>query len=307
MSNVASEDGGSGLNVYTSVLELIEKFKPTPLVRLRSLGDVWAKLEFFNPLSRSIKDRVAYTIVKKLLERGEKRVLDASSGNYGIALALLSKLFNIDLTVVLPSRTDRTILTLLKVIGVDVVVSPIEVNNVEMIKYCQELSKKLGKLFINQFENDANPEAHYAGTGNEIIKQLKALNKVPNVFVAAMGTSGHIYGIGRALREAFPDIKIVGVCPREGSHIPGIKPRSVYMKWASEIVDEVYEVSLEEAVKGVLHIARNEGLLIGLSSGAVVYALLKYVIPKYGHDKTYVTVFPDDLFKYIHIIERYLS
>ncbi len=305
MSSTSVEDGGSGLNVFFDTLQLLERFKPTPLVRLRTLGEVWAKLEFFNPLSRSIKDRVAYGIIRRVVSRGIDHVLDASSGNYGIAIALLSRLLGIKATIVLPLRAEKSIRTILRVIGVDVVESDIEINNEDMIKLCRELAQKLGAVFLDQFENDVNPEIHYETTGKELVRQLRSINRKPQVFVAAMGTSGHIAGIGRALREEFPDVKIIGVCPRAGEHIPGMKPRNAYMKWASEIVDEVVEVTLEYAIRGVVYAARREGLLIGLSSGAVVYALAKYIIPKYGPDKTYVTVFPDDIFKYVHLLERF--
>ncbi len=305
MSNTSLEDGGSGLNVFLDTLQLLEKFKPTPLVRLRSLGDVWAKLEFFNPLSRSIKDRVAYGMVRRAISQGVKHVLDASSGNYGIAVALLSRLLGIEATIVLPRRAEKSVRTILKVIGVNVIESSIEINNEEMINLCRELAEKLNALFLDQFENDANPEIHYETTGKEIVRQLKSINRKPQVFVAAMGTSGHITGIGRALREEFQNVKVIGVCPRIGEHIPGIKPRNTYMKWASEIVDDVVEVSLEDAVRGVVYMARHEGLLVGLSSGAVVYALIKHIMPRYGRDKTYVTVFPDDIFKYVHLLEKF--
>ncbi len=299
------DSDGSGLRVYKNVKELIRGLWPTPLVRLESFGDVWAKLEFFNPLSRSIKDRVAYYIVERYKVKCRK-ILDATSGNYGIALALLSKIYGLDLTLLLPKRVEKYVKTILRVIDVNYIETNIELNNEDMIRKCEEVSQMLEACFINQFENPSNPEAHYLYTGREIVNQFKSISKKPDILIAAVGTSGHICGISRALKENFEDVKVVGVVCRADSHIPGMKPINAGIRWLDS-VDYIVEVSLEDAVRGVIEVARREGLLIGLSSGAVVTVLERFAMEKFGRDKTYLLIFPDDIFKYIDTLDRVLS
>ncbi|NPB00739.1 MAG: cysteine synthase family protein [Crenarchaeota archaeon] len=290
--------------VYYSVHDLLRKRRPTPLVRLETFGDVWAKLEFFNPLSRSIKDRVAGYIIENLKTRCS-RILDASSGNYGIALSILGRLYGIDIIVLLPRRVEKYVKTILKIVGARYVETDIEINNEDMIKLCRELADKYEACFADQFENDLNPEAHYISTGKELVRQLKTISKVPDVFIAAIGTSGHICGIGRALKEEFPNIKIIGVTCREDEHVPGMKPVKARPRWI-DVVDQIIEVGLKDAVRGVVKLARREGLLVGLSSGAVISAL-ETVMNMLGRDLTYVLVFPDDVFKYVDSIERLIE
>ncbi|NPA23986.1 MAG: cysteine synthase family protein [Crenarchaeota archaeon] len=297
------QDNGN-LEIYESVLELAKRHRPTPLVRLRTFGDVWAKLEFYNPLSRSIKDRVALYMIEHVRGRC-RRVIDASSGNYGIALAVLGKLYGINVTVLLPRKVERYVKTILKILGAECIETDIEMNNDDMIRLCREVADRYEACFIDQFENTLNPEAHYLSTGRELVKQLKALSKAPDVLIAAVGTSGHICGIGRALREEFPNVKIVGVACRESDHIPGMKPLSARPRWI-DAVDEIVELGIRDAVRGVVKLARSEGLLVGLSSGAVISALEK-IIDRVGRDATYVVVFPDDVFKYVDTIDRLLS
>ncbi len=302
------QDGEStslSLRVFKSVREFARNAWPTPLVRLESYGDVWAKLEFFNPLSRSIKDRVAIHVVDRL-RTSCKKLLDATSGNYGIALALLSKIYNLELKLLLPKRVEKYVKTILKILNIDYVDTELEINNEDMIRKCREIAEIYEACFIDQFENPINPEAHYVYTGREIVKQFKSISKKPDVMIAAVGTSGHVSGIARALREEFPDIKVVGVVCRTDSHIPGMKPLNAGIRWI-DAVDMIVEMRLEDAVRGVVSVARREGLLIGLSSGAVIRALEDVVMRKFGEDKTYLVIFPDDLFKYVDTVEKILE
>ncbi|NPA70109.1 MAG: cysteine synthase family protein [Crenarchaeota archaeon] len=304
MSKEESSEKLEKIEVYYSVLDLLKRSWPTPLVRLESFGDVWAKLEFYNPLSRSIKDRVALYMIENL--KGKcRRILDATSGNYGIALSILGKLYGIDVTILLPRRVERYVKTILKILGARYIETDIEINNEDMIKLCRELADRFEACFTDQFENDLNPEAHYIYTGRELVKQLKTISKKPDIFIAAIGTSGHICGIGRALKEEFPNIKIIGVACREDDHIPGMKPIKAGPRWIN-IVDHVFEIGLKDAVKGVIELARKEGLLVGLSSGAVI-AALEHAMNTFGRDLTYVLVFPDDVFKYVDSIEKMIS
>ncbi len=304
MSEESSGKRVENLEIYESVHDLARRAWPTPLVRLRSYGDVWAKLEFYNPLSRSIKDRVALYIVEHFKNRC-KKLIDATSGNYGIALTILGKLYNLDVKILLPRKVERYVKTILRVLGAKYVETDIEINNEDMIKLCKEHADREEACFTDQFENILNPEAHYVYTGKELVKQLKSISKRPDIFIAAIGTSGHICGIGRALKEEFPDIKIIGVTCRENDHIPGMKPISAGPKWV-DIVNDVVELGLKDAVRGVVKLARREGLLVGLSSGAVISAL-EVVMNRYGRDLTYVIVFPDDVFKYVDSIDKLLD
>ncbi len=304
MSKEDSSEKLEKIEVYNNVRELLRKSWPTPLVRLESFGDVWAKLEFYNPLSRSIKDRVALYIIERLKSRC-RRVLDATSGNYGIALSILGKLYGIEVTILLPRKVERYVKTILKILGTEYVETDIEINNEDMIRLCRELADKYEACFADQFENELNPEAHYVYTGKELVKQLKTISKKPDILIAAIGTSGHICGIGRALKEEFPDIKIVGVACKDDDHIPGMKPIRARPRWIN-MVDHVVEIGLKDAVRGVIELARREGLLVGLSSGAVI-AALENIMNTFGKDLTYVLIFPDDVFKYVDSIEKVLD
>ncbi len=305
LSSVTGEEDGRKrlreLRVYESTLELLRGMWPTPLVKLRSFGEVWAKLEFFNAVSRSIKDRTAVHIIETVSKMGVKKIVDATSGNFGIALTLLANLLGLKVTVAIPRRTSREVEHLLRLLGAEVVRAPCEVNDHVMVSYCKKLAESIEAFFTNQFESELNPEAHYMYTGRELAEQLRAANVRPDVLVVALGTGGHAAGIARALRESFGDLYVVGVASSRLDYIPGIKPGDTYRKWRDS-VNEVVEVSLRDAARGVIEVARREGLLVGLSSGAVVSALEHHVKPRLGADKVYVLVFPDDAQKYLSVL-----
>lgn len=159
------------MNVFNSPIELFEKYKPTPLLRL-SLSDErgmsFAKLEFFNPFSRSIKDRAVFNLVMKALKRGDingtRRLFEATSGNVGIAMAAISNIFNVEFRAYLPKPTPDATVTLLKVLGAEVVKTDFEVIDREMIEFVRDEAEKAGAVNLNQFENDDNFEAHYRYT-----------------------------------------------------------------------------------------------------------------------------------------------
>lgn len=294
------------LRVFEDTLEMVSGLWPTPLVRLRSYGDVWAKLEFFNPLSRSIKDRTIWYMVKKAMDRGELgRVLEeASSGNVAIALASLARMLGISFRAYGPKYLPRVTEVVLKVLGAEIIKLDREAIDEGFWKWVSEHARSVGATNLNQFENPDNPEAHYELTGPELVAQLRAVGKEPGALIAGMGTGGHITGIAKRVREAFGKVTVVGVQPAKGSFIPGIKRIEYGTKWTSG-VDYVVDVYLEDAVEGVIELARREGLLVGLSSGAVIHAL-KVIREKLG-DVTYVLIFPDDIFKYIDIVEAFLQ
>ncbi len=291
--------------VFLNPLELLVKNWPTPLLLLNSLSKdgyrVWAKLEFYNPFSHSVKDRPVWNMLRRAMEKGKvsDRLYEASSGNVAIALASLAAIHGLKFRAYLPAPTPSTTKTLIRVLGAEYVSTDYPTIGPEMIEYVAKLAEKDGATNLNQFHNDANYEAHYEYTGREIVEQLEAVGEKPSVLVAGIGTSGHIAAITRRLRERFgDDVKVVGVQPAPGSSIPGIKRLETQPKWINWIrVDEVVDVPREEAIDEAINVARSEGLLVGLSSGAVVRAFKK-IREKYGPG-TYVLVFPDDGFKYV--------
>jgi cysteine synthase A len=294
--------------VFTEVSELVTGSWPTPLVRLKSLGDdVWAKLEFYNPLSRSVKDRTVWFMLRRAMERGELRdtIEEASSGNVAIALASLANMLGVKFRAYGPRYLPRVTEVILRVLGAEVVRLERDAIDEEFWSWVRKHAESTGTTNLDQFENPDNPEAHYEITGPEIVEQFRHVGRKPSVLIAGLGTGGHITGIARRLREVYGDIRVVGVEPERGSFIPGIKRVEYGTHWFSEVVDEVVDVSLEDAVDGVIRIARSEGLLVGLSSGAVVVAYER-VRNRLGN-LTYLLILPDDLFKYIDIIENFLD
>jgi len=261
----------------------------------------FAKLEFFNPFSRSIKDRAVFNMLFSALDGLESDVLfEATSGNVGIAMASLSNVLGLRFRAYLPKPTPKATRVLLGVLGAEVVVTDFETINQEMVRFVKQEAEKAGAVNLNQYENENNFLAHYLTTAREIEEQLRSIGKKPDVLMAGIGTSGHIGGIGSYLKERY-GTRIVGVVPAKGEKIPGIKRLETGPKWI-RIVDEVVEVTLEEAVKGVKEVARLNGILIGLSSGAVYWAM-KGLKP----EGTTVLVFPDDGFKYVEILGEYLE
>ncbi len=299
--------GSTRNNVFPSVQDLVTGLWPTPLVRLEHFGDVWAKLEFFNPLSRSIKDRTIFFLLRRFLNDGlyGGLVEEASSGNVAVALAALANIYGFRYRAYTTKHLPRTTEVLLRVLGAEVVKVDRDSIDEGFWRWVRDNATRDGAINLNQFENTDNPEGHYYFTGGEIVDQFMSIGKRPRVLIAGIGTGGHVTGIARRLRDAFGDVYVVGVEPAINNVIPGIKRLESGTRWAREVVDEVIDVSLEEAVDGVIRVARSEGLLIGLSSGAVFQAFLK-VRERLG-DVTYLLIFPDDIYKYIDIIDRFVN
>ncbi|MBP1911722.1 pyridoxal-phosphate dependent enzyme [Thermococcus stetteri] len=267
----------------------------------------FAKLEFFNPFSRSIKDRAVFNLVMNALKRGDidgtRRLFEATSGNVGISMAAISNIFDVEFRAYLPKPTPDATLTLLKVLGAEVVKTDFEVIDREMIEFVRDEAGKAGAVNLNQFENDDNFEAHYRYTAREIDEQLRSIGESPDVIIAGVGTSGHIAGIAKYFKERY-DTKVIGVVPARGEKIPGIKRLETRPKWFFDAgIDEVVEATQREAIEGSIQVARREGILIGLSSGAVVSALEK---TRDRYPGTAILIFPDDAFKYVEVFEKYL-
>lgn len=296
------------MRVFESTVELLYENWPTPLVKLRSFSigerSVWAKLESYNPFSNSIKDRVGWAMIFDALERGElKNVLyEATSTNTGIALASIANTLGIKSKLFIPEAVQKTSDVYLDVLGAEVIRLPVGLT-VEALGIVDAEAKAHGGSHLNQFENDANFKVHLKYTAREIDEQLKSLGLQPTCIIGGLGTSGHMSAIAFYFKSKYGDnVKIIGVQPAPNEVIPGIRRIETGMKWLHRVrFDEIVDVTQSEAIEGVIKIARNEGLLIGLSAGAVVNAFQKIA----ENRGVYVLIFPDSGYKYAEYFEKH--
>jgi len=297
------------LKVYNSPLELLYAGWPTPIVKLTSLSTknrvVWAKLEGYNPFSNSIKDRVGFSMIMEAKKRkGLKEILyEATSTNTGIALASIANILGIKTKLFIPKNVQKVSDIYLQVLNADVVRLPVGLT-VEAVSHVNSEAKKNGAMHLNQFENDANFKIHLKYTAREIDEQLKYVNLTPTCIIGGLGTSGHMSAIAYYFKNKYKDkVQIIGVQPAPNEIIPGIRRIETGMKWYHWVrFDQIVDVRQDEAIEGCVKIARKEGLLIGLSSGAVVHAFEKVA----KNNGVYVLVFPDTGYKYAEQFERYL-
>ncbi|MEM1542433.1 MAG: pyridoxal-phosphate dependent enzyme [Ignisphaera sp.] len=301
--------------VFRDTEELLYKNWPTPLVKLSrvSIDDrvVWAKLEGFNPWSMSIKDRVGWYMYRKVAEAYGRRnlglLVESTSTNTGLAIAAIANMYLSKLRAYIPSTVSQTGELMLKVFGADVVRSTKQLT-VELIDEVNEIARKEKAIHLNQFYNDANFEVHLRYTAKELELQIREAGIAPRAIIGGLGTSGHMSAIALYFKSRFRGIKIYGVVPREGTIIQGIRRIESGMKWIHYIdIDGVIEVSLEEAIQSIIHIARREGILIGLSSGAVYTGYRKLVENGELNEGDYILVFPDHGYKYTEHLQRYLN
>ena len=255
----------------------------TPLVEVKVIHTnpkvkVYAKLEGQNP-GGSVKDRAAYGMIKGALERGElkpgMKMIEATSGNTGIALAMIARLFKLDIELVMPENSTRERVLTMEAFGAKVTLTSAQGSMEEAIDYAHDKVEKGGYLMLNQFANPDNYMAHYRTTGPEIWKDTDG--KITH-FVSSMGTTGTIMGMSRYLKEKNKAIQIVGVQPLEGSRIPGIRrwPLEYLPKiFERERVDRIVDVSEEDAVAMTRRLAREEGIFAGMSSGGAMKAALQ--------------------------------
>ncbi len=255
----------------------------TPLVEVKVIHTnpkvkVYAKLEGQNP-GGSVKDRAAYGMIKGALERGElkpgMKMIEATSGNTGIALAMIARLFKLDIELVMPENSTRERVLTMEAFGAKVTLTSAQGSMEEAIDYAHDKVEKGGYLMLNQFANPDNYMAHYRSTGPEIWKDTDG--KITH-FVSSMGTTGTIMGMSRYLKEKNKAIQIVGVQPLEGSRIPGIRrwPLEYLPKiFERERVDRIVDVSEEDAVAMTRRLAREEGIFAGMSSGGAMKAALQ--------------------------------
>lgn len=263
-----------------TILELVGN---TPLVELKTLHTnknvkLYGKLEGNNP-GGSVKDRAAYGMIKGALERGELKpgvkLIEATSGNTGIALAMIARLCNVEIELVMPANSTKERVLTMEAYGAKVILTPAEGSMEAAIDYAHEQVAKGGYLMLNQFANPDNYGAHYRTTGPEIWKDTEG--QVTH-FVSSMGTTGTIMGVSRFLKEKNPAVQIVGAQPTDGSRIPGIRrwPKEYLPKiFEPERVDRVVDVSEEDAVTMTRRLAKEEGVFCGMSSGGAVHIAAK--------------------------------
>jgi len=255
----------------------------TPLVELRRINTnpgikIYGKLEGQNP-GGSVKDRAAYGMLRGALDRGEikagDKLVEATSGNTGIALAMIAGMLDLNMTLVMPDNSTKERIGAMKAYGAEVILTPGE----KTIEYSRELAEDMaaneGYHILNQFANPDNYRMHYNTTGPEIWKDTEG--KITH-FVSAMGTTGTIMGVSRFLKEKDPTIQIVGTQPTDGSSIPGIRrwsPEFLPAIFERDRVDRIIDVSQDDAVQMTRRMAREEGIFAGMSSGGALHAAIK--------------------------------
>lgn len=261
----------------SSLLDLVGN---TPLVELRRVNPnpkvrIFGKLEGNNP-GGSVKDRAAYSMIKGALERGEvkagMKLVEATSGNTGIALAMIARLFDLEIELLMPQSSTRERVLTMEAFGAKVILT----ETMESARDLAEEKAAAGDYFmLNQFANPDNWKAHYRTTGPEIYRDT---DQQITHFVSSMGTTGTIMGVSRYLKEQNSNIQIVGCQPNDGSSIPGIRKWPVeYLPkiFEKERVDRVIEVSQEDATLTTRRLANEEALFAGMSSGGAAWAAIE--------------------------------
>lgn len=255
----------------------------TPLVRLQRLPDnpantILAKLEGNNPAG-SVKDRPALSMIKHAEARGEiepgDRLIEATSGNTGIALAMAAAIKGYKMTLIMPDNMSSERIASMKAYGAEIILVPAEKSMEGAIDLSREMEARGEGRILDQFANPDNPRAHYEGTGPEIWQDTHG--KVTH-FVSSMGTTGTIMGTSRFLKEQNANIQIIGVQPEGESKIPGIRrwPQEYLPKiYQPERVDRIIEVDQDSAEETTRQLAAREGIFAGVSSGGAVHAALK--------------------------------
>lgn len=308
-------EGTKMAKIAKSVTELIGN---TPLLEIVNYkkhhglkANIFAKLEFFNPGS-SVKDRIGYAMIleaeKQNLVNKDTVIIEPTSGNTGIALALVCAARGYRLILTMPETMSIERRNVLKALGAELELTEGSKGMKGAIERALELANQYGNAFIpQQFENPANPAMHKNTTAKEIWQDTEG---TVDIFVAGVGTGGTLTGVGEYLKEQNPDIKIVAVEPNDspvlsggnpGPHkLQGIGAGFVPKVLNTSIIDEIYKVKTEEAFQATKSIAKTEGVLVGISSGAALYAATEIAKRSENEGKNIVVILPDTG-------ERYLS
>jgi cysteine synthase len=299
------------MKVVNSVTELIGQ---TPLVKLQrmvkpGMANVYVKLESFNP-GGSVKDRIALSMIQAAEEKGLLQpggtIVEPTSGNTGIGLAMISAARGYRLILVMPETMSMERRMLMAAYGAEFVLTPGPLGMKGAIEEANRLVRENSGYFMpQQFENPANPEAHRRSTALELLDQLEQID----AFVGGVGTGGTITGVGEVLKQRYPEIQIVGVEPSASPVLSGGKPGPHKIQGIGagfvpevlniELLNKIVQVTNEDAMETGRRIAREEGILVGISAGAAIWAALKEA-QALGEGKNVVVVAPDTG-------ERYLS
>jgi cysteine synthase len=285
---------------------ILETIGNTPLVKIEKINpnpkvNIFAKLEGFNPTG-SVKDRIALAMVEKAEKEGiltkGKTIIEPTSGNTGISLAMVGAVKGYKVIVVMPEIMSIERQKILKAFGAELILVKKEDWRDGAIKFTKELAKKDKNLvLLNQYENKANVMAHYQTTGKEILEQMKA--KKIDVFVAGIGTGGTIMGVGRRLKEKYPNLKIIGVEPRVETKIEGLRSTKEYLPPIINLkeIDQRAIVEDEDAFLTTKEIIKKEGIFVGISSGAALWVAIQKA--KEMTSGNIVVIFPDRGEKYL--------
>lgn len=296
--------------LYSNIIETIGK---TPIVRLSSfeepdMAEIYVKLEYFNPAG-SIKDRAALSMIESYIKEGKLKkgdtIVEPTSGNTGIGAAMIAAAQGFKIVLVMPETMSIERRKLLLAYGANIILTDGSLGMQGAIDRAQELVDKEGFVMLSQFENPDNPKAHKSSTAIEILEDISDLN----AFVAGVGTGGTISGVAEILKKEMADIEIVAVEPYDSAVISGEKASAHKLQGIGagfipknlnlEIVDKIEKITNEEAFEACRSMAKKEGILVGISSGAALCAALK-TAKKLGKGKKVLFIAPDSG-------ERYLS
>ncbi len=256
----------------------------TPLVRINGLNlrkgvAIYAKLEGQNP-GGSVKDRAALSMIKGALDRGDiqqgSHIVEATSGNTGIALAMIARQFGLKMTLIMPSNATVERVDTMRAFGAEVILTPAEKTIEFSREYADKLVREKGYFLLDQFGNDDNWKAHFNTTGPEIWKDTEG--QVSH-FVSAMGTTGTIMGVSKFLKTKKSTIQVIGVQPKEDSSIPGIRrwsPAYLPAIYDAKYIDRTMDVDREEAISSMKWLAQSESIFSGLSAGGA-FAIARQV------------------------------
>ena len=268
---------------------LLDLIGNTPLIEIEE--NIFAKMEGFN-LTGSIKDRTALAMIEAAEKDGRLKkgvqIAEPTSGNTGIALAMISAIKGYELSVVIPETTSDEKKKMILTYGGRIISVPNKKFREPVIKELKEKEKKGEIVFLNQYENENNKKVHYEKTAEEILNQMEG--KEISYFIAGIGTGGTITGVSKKLKEHFPNIKIIGVQPKQGTIIEGLRSlKDGYIPPVIDLdlIDEIIDLDPEESIKGRNYLAKK-GILVGLSSGAVFQTIKNLDLKG-----NVVTIFPD--------------